>query len=727
MASAPDLAPIQKQIVDATREMFDRALSAVPEGAEVTDELLTIADSKSEIETDPRLAASGPLQDCEFGMILVLARDWCSGGGGEKDFFNSARFEQVVCVLVKRVVDRVFQVDKNLARGDKGGEGKKKQDGRPTAFFTAEPYTKYTDQKVRFPYYSANLDAAMITIAFLAPAISQYNERLVGYDYKPPGLPDWVHNLRDAALYVILDGLHYALDCQIIANRKCQGFTCDPNTRDKFPEDGGFGPNSGRENDRLFFTWTACETIRDVAEWRDSYLKNLPPTPPPKAAVDELTPLIQQLEESLLQSANWCKSNFYKDFENFEVPDTAHLVKLGWSAETEDQINQMERDVLHVYHLSQYAAIRSLAPEGVTLEEVRTVSDKLDSLVTDAIMDSDLDAADDPALFRTLTRKYWLGTSNPGFYIDDAWYPLVVRSLSGLLSRTLSGIGRKYSRTDVDDLTKAFEDNLKNHVDNLLERRPEGGSDGPDGKLWSFAINQPYVLYATQRTVFALMTYGDFLTEVARFRTDLAYSINPIGSVVPGSLRQELSLRAARKLADTILDPIIDELLQVARVSAGVAPAAAGNGSGVLLPDEPWAAGTIRDVVGLFTTEFEEQRFAERLRQRANILIYFRETIAKHPLPEPLPNPLPSNYSKPLVACHKVWEEIRNVDHIGQQLETSGWTLEAVTRILFEHLFREYVSLPEGSLDAVLNREKPDNLWKLIDRAQKNQDSYNKQ
>lgn len=705
--SNAELSPIQKQVIDATREMFGRAVSGAPAGSEITDSYIRIVDDKE------KLPKSGPLQDCEFGMILVLARDWCQGGYIESEFFNSLRFEQVVLLLVRRAVDRVLEIDKSKSRVDEGGEGTKKADGSLTAFFTAEPYTEHKkNTNKRFEQYSANLDAAMISIAFLAPAVAQYNEQLAKHNYRHPGLPDWIQTLRDAALYVIRDGLNYAVDCQILVGNKCQGFTSDPSTREEHPTDGGFA--DATETDRLFFTWTACETIKDMTEWRDSYLDQPSSTPPPPSAVAELKSLIKQLEDALLQAATWCKSSFYKRFEEFEVPKTRELVQLGWAAEREEQVKQMERDVLHVYHLSQYAAIRSLAPEGVTLDEVRIIVDKLDTLVKTSIIESELDASKDDALFRTLTRYYSLGSSNPNFYQDDAWYPLVVRSLSGLLSRTLRGFERRSLRSDVDALTNAFEDSLKFHISNLLKRRPEGGTEGPDGKLWSFAIDSPYVLYATQRTVFALMTYGDFLVEVARFRTGG-------GGGKPG-LRQELSLRAAQKLADTLFGPIIDDLLQFVPAPPSTVAPATNDGLAASLPEEPWAAGTICELVARFTNDFREVRFANTLWQKANALIHVHDTVVN----SPITRPISENDRSPLAACHRVVDEIYLVDPVGQKLKQSTWETEAVTQILFEHLFREYMAPPNGSLEAVLASEKPNNLWKLIERATRAQDSFKK-
>jgi len=702
-ASSVDLSPINRQIVDAAQEMFDRAISGTTSGPEITDNDITIIDEKE------NLPQCGPLQDCEFGMILVLARHWCQRGSVESEFFNSPRFEQTVLLLVRRAIDRTLQIDKQKSRVDEGGEGKKKLDGKLTAFFTGEPYTEHKkNTNKRFDQYSANLDAAMITIAFLAPAVSQYNDKLAVLNYSASGLPDWVNTLRDAALYVILDGLNYAIDCQIIVGNKCQGFTSDPRTRDEHPSDGGFAPEN--ENDRLFFTWTACETIKDMTLWRDSYLEQPVSPPPPPAAVAELKSLIKQLEDALLQAATWCKSYFYKRFEEFEVPETKPLVELGWVAEQEEQINQMARDVLHVYHMSQYAAIRSLAPEGVTLDEVRTIVDKLDELVKKSVMVSKLDASDDPALFRTLTRDYSLGSSNPNPYQDDAWYPLVVRSLSGLLSRTLQGFERRALRSDVETLTNTFEDSLRYHVTNLLARRPDGGTDGPNGKLWSFAINSPYVLYATQRTIFALMTYGDFLIEVARFRAGI--------SIGKSGLRQELSLRAAQKLVDTLFGPVIDDLIRMVSVAPQSTSSGTEANGGAPVPEEPWAFDTVNEWLEKMTKDIKDSRVANTLTSSTNILILVRNTV--------LSNRFSDRQRISFELCSGLLRDIFACEGVGELLEKSTWEPEDVKGILFNHLFTEYRMSPNTSFATLLSNKDPKNLWDLIERARKAQDTYAK-
>src|SRR5262249_18733345 len=146
------------------------------------------------------------------------------------------------------------------------------------------------------------------------------------------------------------------------------------------------------------------------------------------------------------------------------IPDPKDLVQKGYSREDETDVAKLRSAVLHVYHISQFAAIRSLVPGGVDLAEVQLIADKLEGLVSTSIMDSGLDASDDEELFKTLTRNYWLGSWAQSLeYRDDAWYPLVVRSLAGLLSRILKEFERRFLRSDVTQLVRTFEKGLAVH------------------------------------------------------------------------------------------------------------------------------------------------------------------------------------------------------------------------------------------------------------------------
>ncbi len=492
--------PIRKQVLDAIRVMFDRAVEDAPDEPDIQDRKQDVADST--------LSNSGALQDCEFGMILLLVHDWLGG-----DFFVSIdrqKFARAVVALVERTVNRV------LARRQNYGGGR----GNYAAFFTGEPYTQYARGKK----YSANLDAAMITLAFLAPAIEKFNNVLAQRECRVENVafPDWVKSLRDAALYVVLEGLEYAQECCVINNNEFQGFTCDPESNIASPKDGSLTS----DYDRLFFTWTACETISDMVVWRNSYLTKQVLDPLPRVAIEALKSAIAELEKTLVEAAAWCQARFLPEFEDFEPEDPTDLVQevdrlaINMAIDPDlhgPRIFSLERSVQYVYHLSQYAAIRSLVPRSVQLEEARAIIDKLERLVSVSIIESGLDGAKHPALFNTLTRKYRLGKSGPEDYTDDAWYPLVVRSLSGLLSRTLSEIGKNFSRSEVFSLTQTFKRSLDGHFRKLTKRRPAGGRFGPNGDLWSFAEGQPYVLYATQRTIFSLIKYADFLKAVDDF------------------------------------------------------------------------------------------------------------------------------------------------------------------------------------------------------------------
>ena len=574
-----DISILRKRVIDAIEVMFNRA---VEHGADDPEPM----DAKDDVK-DNKLNPSGPLQNCEFGLALLLVRDWL--GDAFYSNIDKATYETVMVALVNKTVRRVLLRNQS----DRGGGGEH------AAFFTGEPYTEFSKGQ----NFSANLDAAMITLAFLAPAVSQFNAQLVGRDHglevqEDRPLPDWVRSLRDAALYVIQEGLEYAQQCRVINNNTFLGFTSDPESNAAARENGSL-----EDEDRLFFTWTACETINDLILWRDAYLTGKTSESIPKQAVDRLVVLIDELKKTLLNAARWCEGQFLEKIEAFEPPENKKLVtdignmRIGAALTPQQQadVDEMAKKVQHVYLMSQYAAIRSLVPESITPNEVGNVIDKLDLLVQTSILDSRLDDADHPVLYRTLTRSYSLGNSNPEAYKDDAWYPLVVRSLSGLLSRTLQDIGTQLSRQEVLALTLTFKKSLQNHVRKMIERRPSGGESGPDGKLWSFAGDQPYVLYATQRTIFALITYEKFLVAVDQFEKEVpdVEKREEEFSMIFAKQFMEFFRPAIKQMISQLPSPGTDGAISTANATA------VGD-----LPAEPWAAIPIRTWLESLTKDF---------------------------------------------------------------------------------------------------------------------------
>lgn len=684
---------IRGHVIEAVRVIFNRATER---GHDVPE----INDKKTKLK--PPLSDSGPLQDCEFGMILLLVRGWFRDESFENEFFEnikSADFEKVVGLLVKRTVERVL-----VRMGDDEGGA-----GNHTAFFTGEPYSKHS--KSGTTRYSANLDAAMITLAFLAPAIEEFNEQLAKLDHGLPEVqfPDWVKNQRDAALYVIQEGLRYAQECRVFQGTKFNGFTCDPESNAERPENGYLE----REEDRLFFTWTACETINDMVAWRKSYLDRRLSVPLPDEATSRLKELITNLEGTLRDAAEWSRDRFLATFEKFEAEDNKELVReinqLKGKAPNpaqRDRLAQMATAVQHVYHLSQYAAIRSLVPENVSLKEVSTIMDKLDRLVSRSIISSGLDETEQADLFFTLTRKYSLGKWDT--YGDDAWYPLVVRSLSGLLSRTLTDMGKRSARSDVLSLTLTFQRSLEGHVKNIIERRPSGGDQGADGKLWSFAEGQPYVLYATQRTIFALMRYADFLKAVDAF-------VN--APVDADKQEEELSLLMARTLANSLFRPVIRELLsQIPKVPVPTdVPIAPDAPSELPLPDENWAARIVCKWLLQFREDFKQFQIAAHLTQKANTLKFIKKYVDRYQPSKDLPDRKKEGARGQLEALKGEYQKIcDSVPMIAQALTQSTKDSE-IEGVLFDYLFRQYVS-SAGSLKDLLQDDKTE-LWRLINDA----------
>jgi hypothetical protein len=698
--SSLDLARIREPALAAVGVMFNRAIELDPDAP-------VVEDKKTDLK--PPLPSKGALQDSEFGMMLLLALSWLGD-----DLFattNRSIFERVVVALVKVSVNRVL----DPLEVDEGGGGDH------GAFFTGEPYSKHSESIK----YSANLDAAMITVIFLALAVKEFNDSLIAADHgiQNSKLRVWGTSLRDAALFVILEGLKYAMECRVINNGKFLGFTCDPESNKEHPADGFL-----KREDRLFFTWTACETINDLIEWRDSYLnKSLVGELPQVAA--ELNSLITDLEVTLRQSAEWCEAEFLEEFGRLEAKDPKELVKevnlLKGKRLTDQQrfdIAELATCVQHVYQLSQYAAIRSLVPKSVSLEEVRTILDKIDLLVTRSIIGSRLDESDQRDLFLTLTRKYSLGKW--GSYSDDAWYPLVVRSLSGLLSRTLRDIGERSSKSQVLALTLTFERTLEGHVNNLIDRRPGGGVNDPDSALWSFAAGQPYVFYATQRTIFALMKYEEFLLEVDQFKIDIFEEEAPD---VPDS-KGDLPTKLARKLGEDFLKPLILKLLdQIPRSEGGELLLPSGNSNGETLPEEPWAKEVVRNWLVTFTEDFQKSQIAAELSQRTSELIRIKKYVDGYTPSPNLPPRKKENAESQFKVLQAEYESICKSDQVGPKLsQLTTWEEGVLKTILFEYLFRNYIERPVSSFEALLDKEFLPELWRLIQEAKGTQENISK-
>jgi hypothetical protein len=678
--SAAPIFPFRKPGLEAVCEIFKRAAEHDPDNP-------VIEDRKNEL-TDP-LRKAGALQNCEFGMILLLAGDWL--GDELSAAIAPADPERPIKALVQQTVSRLLSPQQS----DQGGGGGLR------AFFTGEPYSKRRNNK-----FAANLDAAMITVAFLMPAVAQYNAELAKLDLDASiatKLPDWAKNVRDAALFVISEGLRYALGCRVVKkDGKFEGFTCDPDSLKERPDDGCL-----KREDRLFYTWTACETINDLKQWRESFLEKSPPlsAPLPPQAVSEIKSLVGELEAAQNAASVWCEDEFFQEFANLEIKESKALVrdveKLGGARLSEQQdtdVAELRTCVQHVYHISQYAAIRSLQPEGVKIPEVRVILDKLDNLVTRSIIGTGLDDAEQEVLFKTLTREYSLGKWD-GSYNDDAWYPLVVRSLAGLLARTLTDIGERASGPELQALTElvaSFTRSLDGHVKNLLSRRPSGGENGPDCKLWSFAADQPYVLYATQRTIFALMKYEEFLRKVSGWKPKPQEGQTK-------SVTEAVEI-VARRLAEHF-SPMIAELLPQLGVSVvGDIP--------VQLPREKWASEVVRKWLTGFTQDFDRYKIAAYLTQQAQNLIYIRLWV-EHYQPS---QEIMERKGKNAMDQHAILKgEYDSICRMGLSAEMD-WTEATLVPVLFDYLFQQFVSRPDASLDS-LKREDSTELWKLMQSA----------
>jgi hypothetical protein len=690
----------EDQILRAVNELIRRACS----GGDADPRII---DRKEEIAA----MRQGSVQDCEFGLVILTVHDWFDKRHrlGE-ELPNRERVKTLVISLVHRTLKRIAATNSLDFRG---GDVK----GSPV-FFSGEPYTwfRYRGNDA----FSANLDAAMLTIAFLASALKEFDQELSAIEFSDSEemANNAVKTLRDAALLACTEGLRYANLCRVGGQDRFEGYTCDPASN--VPGDP---PGSIEEFDRLFFSWTTCETIHELSNW-SSYLTSVEKTGSAPAFLRETRELLENLKRDLKRSSGWCRQTFLERFRSLEAPPVGRIVgefaKLG-DNEAPSPVLDRERErlaeyVTHIYHLSQYAAIRSIEPlvesQNISINEVRDVVTLLDTAVGQHVLSSGLDTSTHPKLFQTLTRYYSLGVSNKEPYKDDAYFPLVVRSLSSLLARTISTLGTLGTRDEVATLVFEFRRSLKSRYESLIERRPEPVEQG-DEVLWSYAVGGPYVLYATQRTIFALIEYIKFIEAMEEFEK----SVSRPASLE--SIEAEMRDLLARSLVDVLINPVLAQFLKSASYLRQEPPGMSSHpiSDGQLtLPEPDWARDVIVSWLRDFTEEFQKEKIREKLSQFAAQLSRLRDTFRKR-----RPSKPGAQIEKAHAGLKEAIEGIFSLPEIGPKLRAldagdRSWEAEILLPILFEHMFREFTK--SGRSLAELATIEGNDICKQIDEAQ---------
>jgi hypothetical protein len=565
---------------DEIRDLLSQALTVLFERAVTFDgdalRDIHVEDDKGVDEKGAQLPREGMLQDCEFGMNLVYTWDWLKPKGGlkgavvdDKKVAAAVAYDKKVAAAVVELVRRAVERVLTHKPEDEGGE-----DPGSKVFFTGEPYTQTTRQRRKT--FSANLDAAMLVAGFLIAAIPRFDNDLCEKD-PPKGADAGAKSLRDAALAVCHAAVQYAIRCQVIYKNGFHGFTSDPKTAEKLKAAARDLDRKAIE-DRIFFTWTACETINDLVEFVGApNLKD-----PPANLLADLRRDVAVLATAMDQAAAWCADmDLVKQIQDERPERIAEtVIEIGAKSE-EQQLTDAQREQVRklgeyaskVYPLSQYAAVRSLAPGNLTYEDVERICKGLHGLVSKDIVGASLDGYRGRLdLEETLTRYYSLGESSDVGYRDDAYYPLVVRSMSGLLSRTLSVLADKVGKNKAAELAASYRILLQDHYSTLVSRRPGKKLKDKDGKekneydkayadkykdLWSFASSKEYVFYATQRTMFALLKYAEFLEESEKFvkvETDAEKVAARIGKAIGDSIVKALLKDANREIVTILGD-----------------------------------------------------------------------------------------------------------------------------------------------------------------------------
>jgi hypothetical protein len=684
MGSTQTVAPA---VSEAERKIGQQVLVAVNEAirrahAAGKGEPL-IADRK------PKSPASGTLQDCEFGLMVLTAHRWLSSRGlSSGELAETKKVAGLLTALASRIVHRLTVQDR---KEFSGGELE-----NSLVFFTGDPYTVWAHRTS-----SAHLDAAMLVTAFLSAALEDLGTDLQKARFlaTPDLVRQGIESLPDAALYVCVQGLQYAVSCRTIGPDGFAGFSCDPaSARQKSDEPGVLG--ALKDYDRLFFTWTTCETIHELRGWD---LDEVAKTVTAHRLIDEAKALRSALVDDLKLASRWCRETFLDGFRALEPLPVSQLVieigNLPPGAPPTGKVESLAAYVRHVYYISQYAAIRSIEPEGIDLAEVGSILNILDSLVGEQILNSGLDKAPHPLLSDTLTNQYHLGLSNPNPYKDDAYFPLVVRSVSGLLSRTITKLDTLATRDEVQRLVIEFRRSLADRYQRLVNRRPEPNEPG-DEALWSYAEGFPYVLYATQRTVFGLLEYAEFLNTMEEFERTAA---RPVASA---EIQQQIHQILAEQLAKVLIGPVTDSLVRTlssllpadGQQSSSVAPTADQS----LLPSPDWARAPLFALLEEFNREFLHYKLEGRIEQLANHLVDIRATVQ---LSQQRRSP------KSATGIERVHAPLRDamngiVNFPGlpelRVLQDEGrWDAASLRPVLCEYMFRQFINNGRSLADLV--------------------------
>jgi len=637
---------IQKDIFEAIDILFSRIKSK-------SKERIIIEDKKNPEERE------GVMQDCEFGMMLYWGYDWlCTRMNLSNTALNK---EDVEDFLIKLVRKTVLRVSCHEIEEDFGGD-----DPDSVVFFSGKPYTLY--EKFDRNVFSANLDSAMLITGFLAIALNSYNEKLKlekipNDSAKSPKYPEWVRSLRDAAIFVCLEGMKYIEKCKWEENGKFAGFTCAPSKDEEERK-----KNDLPVFDRLFFTWTTCETINDLRKWR-FYIESLEDYLPLKEILEK----INGLESYLVDASNWAFTTFYDKFKQIKAPfDIKEFVsKKSVDFNLSDKLATY---VQYVYHLSQYGAIRSLTPNLLTLGEIKEVITKLNNLVLDDIINSEFDASTEPSIFRTLTRRYSLGASREGKkYDDDAYYPLVIVSLAGIINRSMEF----FPVNDLSDIIENVETSLREHYQNLRIRKP---IDTEDEKLWAFAKDKPFMIYATQRTIYAMIIYKDLLEKLLKNESTGVQKPEDI-------LRDEL----AKSIANTLLGPgIIKCLSDFALSIKSKETKQVEQTVSIVQIEPPWLSAIIQNWLNESIDDFKISNVVAFIESSVSTLKDLWTFCSNNPKPES-----DNQAAKKITKYHKLHSIIFNLKKIGPKLneiyESKNWNDDNLKSLLFEYLFYGYI------------------------------------
>ncbi|MBN2082123.1 hypothetical protein JW859_07935 [bacterium] len=503
--------------------------------------------------------------------------------------------------------------------------------------------------------------------------------------------------------------------------------------------------------DRLFYTYSVMETIEDLKRWSDSYLSEILSNTALGKEKSELVRSIQTQVEWLRLRASeafiWTNDmlgqylagdgsgglgSSFKDkygLDLAEIVNQVHSLETEYLKEGVPQEKELNRKideeiaphVQQVFYLSHLLAVRSMTIANLDVDDTLQLIKSTHKIMQEDVIASGLDNTLHGDLARSLQRKYSFGSSLDILLIDDACVGLVFRGIAGVILRIIQSAKHRESAGFKAFINEALEI-VESEYDALVNRHPavihdfkpdrsalgsanlyaeiSGSKWGmrsveTDRRLWSFMDGGPYVLYATQRTILAMLVLSDLLDEYEDYLG--RGSVDVIQNRIKDTLTKSLAEALVAPLMSTVMDDLAKQVQNWAgslvKPAAEAKPQAPVSALPTWIEEPAWlneiVHGWLRGEVDEFVEELSGKQVKDLIKQKASILFNYRSAY--------LENTDDSSSKAALKKEYKArWSEILKDEIVGENLkrmhESEGlWTEENVREELLRNVLVSFL------------------------------------